>query len=99
MNAVNWPPSVFILCGVSPADGIVEQVLGMLPYYTVQIAVTVSRHQPGRTGLQEAAEAQDMELPYRALQVSAVVWHVPSASQFKASTVRSCTQPTFLRAL
>lgn len=64
----------------------------MLPYYTVQIAVTVCRHQPGRIGLQEAADARDVELPYRALQVSAVVWHIGSASQFKASTVQSCTQ-------
>lgn len=52
------------------AEGTVEQVLGLLPYNELQLAVTVSRHQPGRTGPSDAAEAQDMQLPYRRLEVS-----------------------------
>jgi len=51
------------------AEGSVEQVLGLLPHHELQLAVTVSRHQPGRTGGEAASEAADIELPYRRLEV------------------------------
>lgn len=53
-----------------PAEGTVEEVLGLQPHSELQLAVTVSSHQPGRTGPEEVSEAGDMSLPYRRLQVS-----------------------------
>lgn len=44
-------------------------MLGLQRHSELQLAVTVSSHQPGRTGPEEAPEAADMSLPYRRLQV------------------------------
>ena len=55
-----------------------EQVLGLLPYSELQLAITVPRHQPGRTGL--AAARQDMQLPYRRLEVRGGVVHVSASA-------------------
>lgn len=52
-----------------PSEGTVEEVLGLQRHSELQLAVTVSSHQPGRTGPEEAPEAADMSLPYRRLQV------------------------------
>ena len=78
-SGVCWLGCVVLLAGslhYRAAEGTVEQVLGLLPYHQLQLAVTVSRHQPGRTGPSDAAEAQDMQLPYRRLEVGAgaVCW-------------------------
>jgi hypothetical protein len=61
--------SVYVSCAaVAAAEGTIEQTLGLQPHSVVQLAVTVSSHQPG---LGEASEAAaDMSQPHRRLQVS-----------------------------
>jgi hypothetical protein len=57
------------------AEGTVEQVLGLQPHNTLQLAVTVASVQQVRTRLVEAADARDIEQPYNTLQVThAYTW-------------------------
>lgn len=67
-----YDPPVDPLLLAAYAEGSVEQVLGLVPYSELQLAVTVSRYQPGLSDA--AADMQDLDTQYSRLQVRGVGW-------------------------
>jgi hypothetical protein len=72
-----YDPPVDPLLLAAYAEGSVEQVLGLVPFSELQLAVTVSRHQLGLS--HAAADTQDLDAQYSRLQVRRGVLMVAAA--------------------